>query len=262
MIVGNGDAGIDAFEHTFVAVGDETTQMIVVVLLVMIICSLVNTQHAQTVANGNAWSHNEEMIRKTGVLHVDLLVDVIVEYQHRQDDTGTYVNIKDKSVISSVNGEKVVAPGTKGGEIDLSITGTPEVAVKVDYEVTTFSLDGWTVKNADGDEIEYCPIVFTIANKTYGMTGIKDSDGNDVDNAYNSVAALEAAIIETLKSTTADYAPNTDLSTSDSAANSITWEWAFEENVDDYDTQLGDKAAAGSAATIELDMTVTVTQVD
>ena len=45
-------------------------------------------------------------------------------------------------------------------------------------------------------------------------------------------------------------------------APAISWAWAFTGNDDDKDTYLGDQAAAGNAATISLDVTATVTQID
>ena len=60
-----------------------------------------------------------------------------------------------KSVIST---DKVVAPGTKGNMASMTLTGTPEVAVRVSYAVNKFELKGWTT---DGTT-EYCPLVFTV----------------------------------------------------------------------------------------------------
>ena len=42
----------------------------------------------------------------------------------------------------------------------------------------------------------------------------------------------------------------------------VTYIWEFDGNVDANDTYLGDEAAAGRAATIKLDVTCTVTQID
>ena len=61
---------------------------------------------------------------------------------------------------------------------------------------------------------------------------------------------------------TKDYAAGTNLSTISTDAPAISWTWAFSGNDDVKDTYLGDRAAAGNAATISLEVTVTVTQID
>ena len=48
-------------------------------------------------------------------------------------DTQNIVATIAKSVVSTDN---VVAPGTKGNAVSTTLSGTPEVAVKVDYDAT------------------------------------------------------------------------------------------------------------------------------
>lgn len=168
---------------------------------------------------------------------------------------------------ATVNGEteKVVAPGTAGNMVSMTLSGTPEVAVKVTYEATNFSLKNWTLY----DGTEYCPVVFTINGVTYG------TEDTDATNKYATVAALETAIKEVIKNYSKEYAPNTDLSADGRKAESlaISWSWEFSVNStkDAKDTILGDKAAGiaedGSAmaktpATIEIRVKTTVTQID
>lgn len=159
------------------------------------------------------------------------------------------------------DGEDVVAPGTSGDMVKMTLTGTPEVAVRVTYEATAFDLDNWTLY--DGTT-EYCPIVFTINGATYG------TNDTAATNKSASVAALETAIKTAIAGYSKEYAPNTPLTGKDADALAISWAWAFE--VDDAkDTILGDKAAGiaadGSAmaktpATISITVVTTVTQID
>lgn len=169
---------------------------------------------------------------------------------------GTY------SVISSTpagaNTDHIVAPGTDGVMAKATITGVPEVAVKITYEATTFDLgQNWN----DGTNY-YCPLVIQVNDqKFYGMD-------------YTSADAFEAAVVAAIAGySTQVYPAHTDLSAVTDSNLYVAWAWAFEkddvvlgvtcdENDDVKDTYLGDQAAAGNAATITLAVTTTVTQVD
>ena len=84
-----------------------------------------------------------------------------------------------------------------------------------------------------------------------GMVVINPAD--DVE----ARAAVEAAIV----AKTATYDTNTDLSAVNDDVK-VSWEWKFEGNDDAKDTALGDAAADDNAATIELTVKTTITQVD
>ena len=159
-----------------------------------------------------------------------------------------------KSVIST---DKVVAPGTKKeGFVASTIAGTPEVAVRVSYEAKQFELTNWTTTGTD----EYCPLVFTVNGTEYkiGSAGI------------TNVAQLQTAVKDAIKAYTKDYAPGTDLSGVGADTLAISWEWPFETGTNDTeklannakDTALGNRAAAGNAATVSLTLATTVTQID
>ena len=173
---------------------------------------------------------------------------------YKKDNTTAKIDAE--SVISSDN-SKVVAPGTKGNLVNSTITGTPEVAVNVAY-TPTLTFEGWKL----ADDSEYCPIVFTVGNETYGLTGMKDSTGAVVKNGYATVAELKAGVENAIKAYSKDYEPKTDLSTIGTAGYvHVSWNWAFENN-DANDTYLGNQAAAGNASTVKLAITTTVTQID
>ncbi len=163
-----------------------------------------------------------------------------------------------KSVIST---DKVVAPGTtsNGDFVAATITGTPEVAVRVSYKLdaTTLQLENWK----DGDGQFYCPLVFKV----------KTPDGNTVISGmeFQTAEAMKAALVNTVAAYTKDYAPGTDLSGKAADTLAISWEWPFETGTDAdkpannvKDTFLGDEAAAGRAATVSLTLATTVTQID
>ncbi len=135
--------------------------------------------------------------------------------------------------------EKVVAPGTSGTLANVTITGTPEVAVRVSYQATLDLGDNWV----DGDGNYYCPLEFTVNGTT-----LKGSN-------YQDVAAFELVVSNTIQAFTQDFAANTAINYTTGA---ITWKWAYEGNDDTKDTALGN---AGNAI-IDLDLTVTATQID
>ena len=151
--------------------------------------------------------------------------------------------------VKASNDDDVVAPGTKGNISAAGLSGKPEVAVRVSYENVAFDLgDGWEV-----DDNYYCPLV------------IKVNDTKFDGLAYTSVEDFEAAVVAAIEGVTADFDPNTDLSTATDGSVAISWEWPFEgtgTTCDEYDTALGNAAADGSAATVKLAYDVTVTQID
>ena len=169
--------------------------------------------------------------------------------EYNTDDNAVKAVIA-KSVISS-NANNVVAPGTTGTLAESIITGTPEVAVNVKYEATLEISNNW-VFNGD----EYFPIYFTVGGKTFGT----DDSGLGFDFTCADVATLITDVQNAIAAYSANYNPNTDLSTTTPV--SVTWTWAFETGHDVEDTFLGDQAAAGNAGTISLAIVTTVTQID
>ena len=168
---------------------------------------------------------------------------------YKTDDTSATAIAN--SVVSSETGKNVVAPGTRGNMVSMALSGTPEVAVEVEYEATVEVKD-WTVNNEF-----YCPIEIKVGEDT-----IKGLD-------YDSVDAFQNAVKEKIDGYTAKYAPGTDLSqTATVKTPTVSWSWAFEgtgegaKQTDVKDTALGDQAANGTAATIKLEVKTTVTQID
>ena len=145
------------------------------------------------------------------------------------------------SVKSTVD---VIAPGTNGSLADFAVSGTPEVDVEVTYDAT-LELTGWEIAG-----VYYCPIEITVNGVVL--------KGND----YNSADLFIAAVEEAIEASAANYDAGTDLSTEVKEDLEVTWEWKFDGNNDEKDTALGDAAAAGNAATIKLDVSCTITQID
>ncbi len=136
--------------------------------------------------------------------------------------------------ITVSGSEDVIAPGTWGYINYPTITGTPEVAVKItqDFDLT---LTNWELE----DGTEYCPLVFKInygsntkvngkkpADKFYCI-GSTDLDGNVIEDADDLQAALKNAVTYT----SAVYETNTVLDEVDSAGATIRifWCWPFDK---------------------------------
>ena len=178
-----------------------------------------------------------------------------------------------KTVVSSRVGvaegkkDNVVAPGTSGKMVSMTLTGKPEVDVHVNYAPTVTLSDNWK----DKDNNFYCPLQIKV-------NGIM-VDGHRFTDKQQFVDEIVKAIVNHQKNNVV-YKAGTDLSTDTVGANALTisWAWPFETATSDdpspetaaaekaannvKDTYLGDQAADGNAATIEISVVTTVTQVD
>lgn len=162
--------------------------------------------------------------------------------------------VKGANTVITSDTSKVIAPGTNHELDKVVLAGAPEVAVRITYEAT-IDLSNWNIGGVE----YYCPLVVTV--------GTTDLYGMD----YASEDAFETAIKTAIDGFSADYAPNTNLSSAD--VPSVSWAWAFEKddvintvtcskNDDVKDTALGDKAADGSEVRITVTIKTTVTQID
>lgn len=180
--------------------------------------------------------------------------------------------------VQSSNDDNLVAPGTKNDTgMTFSITGTPEVKVKVEIAVSdsndeavkdvflkaNSSLPNMTTGNDDQDTFnnaaDYYPIKYTLKK-----------DNTDVKTG--TLSEIEAYLEGQTVSQT--YDAGTDLSTA-FGTYTLTWEWDFDDSGkgtnDKQDTLLGD-IAAGTITTLtagtdynlntDVKISITVTQVD
>ena len=220
-------------------------------VLTLITSCFVGGTFAKYVSQGQG--EDNARVAKWGVV-VEITGDGF-KTEYGKDDTTA--GITGNTVISS-DGDKVVAPGTKGTFGGVKITGKPEVAVKV-QTIADVNLSGWNV--ADGGEF-YCPLIFTIGSTKINGLDYSASNAGGEDS-------FETAIKEAIQdATTKEYKANTDLS---EVGKNITysWEWPFEKSTgkaanqsDELDTKLGDNAANGNAPTVAINVTTTVTQID
>ena len=216
------------------------------------------------------------------------------------DDEGAKVSASLEQSVKA-GGEKpeaVFAPGTRGTLGSIGLTGTPEVAVRTRYDSkddTTKILDlgtGWKVSNGgEGTEEEYCPLVFIVktvainkpeeeggAVTTTTTTKYLFVGGTVNGTTIKDVAALEKAVADEVKESSAYFAPGTDLSQNDVLSDvgvTVEWWWPFDANDNDLKgiTELSalaaklsnekdTKLAEAGAASITFNLEVTVEQVD
>ena len=226
---------------------------VLMLALVLITSCFVGGTFAKYVTSNSG--NDSARVAKFGVT-VTANGDVFAK-EYATDDQTVFGTIA-KSVIST---DKVVAPGTKsnGAFVAATVTGTPEVAVRVSYKLdtATLQLENWK----DADDEFYCPLVFRV----------KNNNGNTVISGmeFQTAEAMKAALVNAVAAYTKDYAPGTDLSGKAAETLTISWEWPFETGADGdkpannvKDTFLGDEAAAGRAATVSLTLATTVTQID
>lgn len=209
---------------------------VLLVAVILTTCAISGT-FAKYVTSGNG--SDSARVAKWGVT-VAGNAETFAETYAKTDDSFT---VAANTVVST---EDVVAPGTGGSMAAFSLSGTPEVAVRVAFSGTLELGDKWV----DSTSHYYCPIEITVGDTTFKGT------------AYNSADAFEAAVNAKIATYSKDYAAGTDLSTIGADAPAISWKWAFTGNEDVKDTYLGDQAAAGNAAKISLSVTATVTQID
>ena len=183
----------------------------------------------------------------------------------KDDDSYTKGAVTVKS--SSTPADKVVAPGTSGSAAQFSISGTPEVAVRLSFAMTVVNevkLTAGTYTNTDGATVtlagDYMPVKFTL------------SDGS-TDLATGTLGQ----IADYLNTHPVDYAPGTNLSTT-VPTYTLSWAWAFNvsTDADKADSILGDLAAGVSGITkdgvaidtanysteVSYKLTITATQID
>lgn len=221
-------------------------------LVLVTSCFVGGTFAKYTTAN---YGTDNARVAKFGVtVHGDS--DMFDPTYAKDDDSLT---VSANSVVA-FNDNNLVAPGTKKDNcLTASVTGTSEVAVKVEY-VATMTLNGkW---EGDNKGTFYCPLIIKVND-----TAIKGTDYTDKD-------AFIKAVTEAVSSHNAQYAPKTNLANETNDKLSISWEWPFEvkgaDGTADYatdlkDTYLGDlaaKATDNDMPRIDLGLHLTVTQVN
>ncbi len=183
---------------------------------------------------------------------------------YAKDDTSTGIPEAIVNTVVSADDDNVVAPGTSGKIGGIKLSGSPEVAVKVDVKAEEVKVENWTIGEGESAEF-YCPITLTFSNGKDGEAA-KTTAISGLD--YTTAEAFVTAITDNINGYSSYYEANTDLTTTDELH--ISWAWAFEgtedgKQTDVKDTALGNvaaNAAEDAVPTISFNVTTTVTQID
>ena len=143
-----------------------------------------------------------------------------------------YSNEQDKLIAKAT--ANIVAPGTSGELANVTISGTPEVNVKVSYTVAVEFGNNWTLENST----EYMPLIITVGGTEYKLAD------------YDNIDALESAIATEVSS---EYAAGTTLT---NLSDLVSWEWPFESGADANDTYLSNKTTDLPSLSVEVTATV------
>lgn len=229
----------------------------IMLVLVLMSSSVISGTFAKYVSEGK--SQDKARVAKWGV-DVASVADMF-KTEYAKDDSS--FTLAANTVVSS-NSDKLVAPGTKGNLTSVTLTGTPEVAVRINYRAEV-DLAGWYI---NGGSEYYCPIVITLSNDEASYNKVL----NGLD--FASETEFEEAIEYYISAYTKDYEALTNLAAAEVVKQNldIAWEWAFEgateggtghaNQTDVKDTALGDLAAEDKAATIDFTLFITATQID
>lgn len=209
----------------------------VLLALVMITSCFVGNTFAKYTTAGEGKANAR--VAKFGVV-INADPSEVFKTDYNKKDGSTFTGTYSVSAETPTSGTRsyVVAPGTTGDAMNFSISGTPEVAVHVDFTVSTANnkeiflkkgsyTNDTTANKTDKFELtaDYYPVKFTLTNGSTEL--VKDGSFKDV-----------TAKLQTLSK---DFAPGTDLSTA-LGNYSLTWKWDFSGN-DEADTLLGNLAA-------------------
>ncbi len=202
---------------------------------------------------------------------------------------GTPAGLKTETSETEVSqGDKREAEAAENKALTFGISGTPEVAVRINIE---FGEDFKDVVLPAGTYTDYTKLIEKPATNGEGEGEGDKREGEVAEEAaygyYGEFTLAENyyPIVYTLKegetvlksgtlkdivdfvttfSETADYAPGTEFDTEFT----LTWEWPFESGNDAADTLLGNIAAdvidapEGASTEINFALTITVTQID
>ena len=185
---------------------------------------------------------------------------------------GVFAEEYDGTVQTSVSGEKVVAPGTRGTEFTATVSGKPEVdalfklaldnckevclpaGTYVDY--THLGADG-TYSDTFTLDADYMPVILHLNINLGGRTIALQGHLTEIEAQLNRLgngSGLEATL-----------QANSEIPEGSSV--SLSWEWPFEQN-DAADTFLGNVAAgkvsapAGCETQIAYHFLASATQID
>lgn len=232
----------------------------VLLVVVLLTTSVISGTFAKYVTSGTGF--DSARVAKWGVV-ISGMTSTLFAKTYAADSTTTIANTVEAN-------EKVVAPGTKNESgVTFSLTGTPEVAVKVDITVKGSTTN--TITDVVLPAGEYTDWTQAPYSDKFNLAGAYNPVVFTLKDGTDTLKTGTLAEIETfLEGKTGEYAPGTDLSKilgGTTGTYTLTWAWAFNGN-DKADTLLGNLAAgnqsdiANASTTIDFAIVITATQID
>lgn len=165
--------------------------------------------------------------------HTDLFA---ISYTNTNDNSGTVT-------VKSEGTDKLVAPGTTGTGLGVTIGGTPEVSYEMKIKLdNTAKMPSLKYTPTGGTEASYEPVKFSVLNDT---TLIKrDMTLADLITLFDGTKAIyKYNVADGKYYVDSDGDGTIDTATSLNACPNIQikWEWAFESGADDNAKAFGDK---------------------
>ena len=237
------------------------------VLLVLVTTSAVGGTYAKYTTSGD--KADQARVAKFGV---DLAIAEASMFakEYATTDTGYSGSVSVKS--SSV--DLVVAPGTKG-YVEFAISGTPEVATKVNIGITLekdIFLAAGTYTDPTHQGVNTPVTTFTLANDYYPVKWTLEQTASSSGPALGVI--VDGKTLKDVKAALAaysgaQYAPNTNLGSNFK----LSWEWTFDNGAlgNRADTYLGNLAAGLNPDTLAAEkystdinyyLSLTVEQID
>lgn len=188
------------------------------------------------------------------LLSTALFSVVFAAYTDSKTATGTATVSAFNVVITPTDNNITLTPAdtTPKALASVTVTGTPDVAVTVAY-TAELTLGDWSIDGDSNPETGefYCPIAFTIGSKTIKMgSDLVETLDTDSDLKISTKAELIAAVEAELTLAATSVNAGTNLAGQYDKAVTVSW----------VSTDAAKDNALTSAATINLQITATITQ--
>lgn len=165
----------------------------------------------------------------------------------------------DGSYSAALNETTVLSIGMDDISGTVTLSGQAETAAAVSYDATLNLNEYWNVTERNGTEkIFYCPLVFTIEERTASDGTVSTVSINGKD--YDTESDLAAAITDTFSEFGNNYAANAALD--EKIVVTISWPSETKDDEAYYTNLLYDNADAGNAPDIEFIVDVNAKQID
>lgn len=158
-------------------------------------------------------------------------------------DTSVGYNETTATVKASAENQNIVAPGTTGTGLGVTIGGTPEVSYEMKIKLdNTAKMPSLKYTPTGGTEASYEPVKFSVLN---GTTPLKENmtlaNLQTLFDGTNVIYKYDVAENKYYVDTDFDGNFNDETAATDAPNIKIEWEWQFETGTDDTTKAFNDK---------------------